>query len=160
MANWWDGPFSTEVDGHPWAVLTNKVFLIGIRGPNKLAPLVNEPANLAVVHAILRLQPVNVRTANLAHVQAFATGHPYVNILGVDVNTEFLLKSLSKVRKSKEVGLWEVKHSLFAWKCLGITASPDWRAVVMGVKGLEDDPAPVYEFEQVTLEKFYDDLPE
>ena len=35
--SWWAKPFSVTVDGEPWAVVTDKkVFLVAIRGPNKL----------------------------------------------------------------------------------------------------------------------------
>jgi hypothetical protein len=157
MADWWEKPFKVEVDGQPWAVLTDRVFLIGIQGGNKLPLLENAPPGiLEGVLRMLRMKPEGLRTTPVESLREFLKTDEYAYLLGVPLNTQRLLRVISKT-KEPEIDLWDASK-FFQTKCLGLVAQPKWRAFLMGVTGLGDvPPVPVYEFE-VTPEDLFKEV--
>ena len=159
MADWWEKPFSVEVDGQPWAVLTDKVWLIGIQGPNKLAPLKLPDVEQSVIR-MLQIKEKNPESTSVERLREFLGTDEYAEVLGVPFNTGLLLRVILKV-KTKEIEIWDATSSFFAYKCLGFSVKPKWKAFLMGVRNLdvEDAPLPVYEFEEkVTLANLFEDL--
>jgi len=154
MAEWWDKPFKAEVDGQTWAVLTDRVFLIGIQGGNKLPLLENVPPSiLEGVLRMLRMKPEGLRTTSVERLREFLKTDEYAYLLDIPLNTQWLLRIISKT-KEPEIDLWDASN-LFETQCLGLVVQPKWRAFLMGVTGLVDvPPVPVYEFEATPEDLF------
>jgi hypothetical protein len=161
MADWWEKPFSIEVDGEPWAVLTDKVFLVAIRGPNKLPALkqsVPPDQEDKAIAQMLRMKPKDPKPTSKERLISILETDDYVSILGFPVDTERLLRVLNKLKGTDSVSLWDASGPLFAFKCLGLVSGEKWRAFVMGNKGKWPD-LPVYSFEEDPKDVF-DELAE
>jgi hypothetical protein len=146
-ADWWAKPFSFESEGKSWAVLTDKVVLIGIQQENKLPKLDAEALDVRQIQRMLSATPKNPQVTNALRLKEFLTKDDYASILGVDVDTERLTKILAKLRQSSEVNLWDASAPHFVHKVLGLaTQDGKWKAFLMGVKHSWKD-LPVYVFE-------------
>jgi hypothetical protein len=146
-ADWWSKPFSFESEGKPWAVLTDKVLLIGIQQENTLPKLGAEPEDVRQVQRMLSAQPKAPQVTSIQRLKSFLATDDYATILGVSVDTERLTKILGKLKQSSEVSLWDASSPHFVHKTLGLVAQDGkWKAFLMGVKHTWKD-LPSYEFE-------------
>jgi len=147
MADWWAKPFSFESEGQPWAVLTDKVVLIGIQQESTLPKLEAEPEDVRQIQRMLSAQPKAAQVTSSQRLRSFLATDSHATILGVSVSTERLLKILGKLKQSSEVSLWDASSPHFVHKTLGLVAqNGKWKAFLMGIKHTWTD-LPVYEFE-------------
>jgi hypothetical protein len=148
MPDWWDKPFSYDLEGKPWAVLTDKVLLIGIQQENKLPKLDGGDWFVAdVIQKLLSAPPKNLRTTSVSKLKDFCTTDDYGTILEFSVDLQRLTKILNKLKGASEVNLWDASASHLAYKTLGLEAqNGKWKAFLMGFKHQWTD-VPVYEFE-------------
>jgi hypothetical protein len=146
-ADWWAKPFSFESEGKSWAVLTDKVVLIGIQQENKLPKLEADPCDERQVQRMLSAQPKAPQVTNIQRLKSFLATDEYATILDVSLNTVRLIKILGKLKQSSEVSLWDASSPHFVHKTLGLVAqNGKWKAFLMGIKHTWTD-LPVYEFE-------------
>lgn len=151
-SNWWEKPFSVVVDGAPWAVLTDKVFLIAIKGGNKLPPLSSPGQEEKLIAQMIRLGPKAPKPTDKGRLLEVLVTDDYVSILGFPVDSGRLTRVLSKLKKSSTVSLWDASGPMFSFKCLGLV-SGEWKAFVMGNRGKWND-LPIYEFEEAPRDVF------
>lgn len=133
------------VDGQKWAVLTDKAFLIAIRGENKLPPVkADEERDIL---DMIRLQPKATKMTSVARLREFAAQDEFIRLFGFPVDSERLNRVLSKTRKEPEVALWDATGKLFDCRVLGLAIGSTWKAFLAGHTGKWAD-LPIYEFEE------------
>lgn len=158
--NWWEKPFSVVVDDKPWAILTDKVFLVAIQVENKLPPLKSTGQEERTITTMLRMKLKDPKPTSKKRLEDLLKTDEYVNVLGFPVDTERLLKVLSKLKNTDTVSLWDASGPLFGFKCLGLVHEDKWRAFVMGIKDSWGD-LPTYELEAPEVPKdVFDELGE
>jgi len=141
-SEWWFEPFSIEVDGKPWAVKTDKVYLIGIQGESKLPTCQAPDETMADIQRILRLEPKKPQVASVESLREFLTGkEELVLVERVPLKAQLLLRIIEKVKKP-EVSFWNASKQ-FHSGCLGLEAQPKLKAFLMGLVDVEGDP-PAY----------------
>lgn len=157
MANWWDKPFSVVVDGEPWAVLTDKVFLVAIQVENKLPPMKSPGQEERLVAQMIRMKPKDPKPTLKKRLEEILKTDDYVSVLGFPVDTERLLRVLAKLKGTETVSLWDATSPTFSFRCLGLVHEK-WKAFVMGIKDTWGD-LPTYSFEEGPKDVF-DELAE
>ena len=156
--DWWIKPFSFESEGKPWAVLTDKVCLIGMQQESTLPELEGaESCDMQQIQRMLSAQPKNPpQITEVRRLKDFLTQDDFATILGVSVNSVRLTKILAKLREP-QVGLWDASGPHFVHKTLGlVTPTGRFKAYLMGIRHTWTD-LPVYEPEpQVEPEPEFD----
>lgn len=144
MTNWFAKPFSVEdADGKTWAVATDKASFIAIQGQTKLPRCTGPEDGVAEILRMIALEPKGRKTLAVEPLRAFLEGKKLVQVVGVPVDAERLVRLIEKARKP-EVDFWDASSEFRGKPCLGLVVGPKWKAFLMGFVDTVDGDVEVY----------------